>query len=195
MNWLERNQSHCGLISSTKVAAPCWSRRLERFGFGIHQLWFRYSLHHSLNQQSMCQHLSRAVESWLFHARNRYFATMKAGVLSPRAFSGTEQRISDTVARYRLCAVAERLSCRNLRISYPAVAPRAEAIFWKSFCQGNDSGRCATMRRTELTRRAPSFYNRSRSVQTCALASVVSSAFKRISCNSTQAAAAISTRS
>jgi hypothetical protein len=30
---LERNQSRCSLISFTKVAASCWSRRLEIFGF------------------------------------------------------------------------------------------------------------------------------------------------------------------
>ena len=32
--------SYSSLIKFTKIAAPCWSRRLERFGFRMHQLWF-----------------------------------------------------------------------------------------------------------------------------------------------------------
>ena len=38
---LERNQSYCAPLSLMRVAAPCWSRRLDRCGFEIHRLWFR----------------------------------------------------------------------------------------------------------------------------------------------------------
>ena len=50
---------------------------------------------------------------------------------------------------------------------------------------GNDCGRCTTMRRTETITRAPSFRRRSRRVQTCALAQLVPAAARRSSCIST----------
>jgi len=50
---------------------------------------------------------------------------------------------------------------------YPADALKPIASCWKVATEGNDSGRCITMRRTETITRAPSFKKRSLSVQTC----------------------------
>ena len=49
---------------------------------------------------------------------------------------------------------------------YPGEAPSASATCRKAGRNGNDAGRCTTTRRTETSTRAPSFSNRSRSVQT-----------------------------
>ena len=48
----ERHQSHGSLATSTKVAAPSGSRQLERFGFGVHQLWSRSGPRMNLRFQS-----------------------------------------------------------------------------------------------------------------------------------------------
>ena len=49
---------------------------------------------------------------------------------------------------------------------YPGDAPSASATRRKVGRNGKDVGRCTTTRRTETSTRAPSFNNRSRSVQT-----------------------------
>jgi hypothetical protein len=49
---------------------------------------------------------------------------------------------------------------------YPGDAPSASATLRKVGRKGKDAGRCTTTRRTETSTRAPSFNNRSRSVQT-----------------------------
>src|SRR5271157_968759 len=49
---------------------------------------------------------------------------------------------------------------------YPGEAPSASATRRKVGRNGKDAGRCTITRRTETSTRAPSFNNRSRSVQT-----------------------------
>jgi len=49
---------------------------------------------------------------------------------------------------------------------YPGEAPSASATRRKVGRKGKDAGRCTITRRTETSTRAPSFNNRSRSVQT-----------------------------
>src|ERR1035437_38308 len=56
---------------------------------------------------------------------------------------------------------------------YPVDAPSSIAMCRKVVRNGNDCGKCMTMRRAEATTLAPSFRKRSRSVQTCALAQFV----------------------
>ena len=56
---------------------------------------------------------------------------------------------------------------------YPGDAPSSIAMCRKVARNGNDCGKCMTMRRAEATTLAPSFRKRSRSVQTCALAQLV----------------------
>ena len=40
---LERNQSRCALLVLVQGRRSLGSRRLERCGFGLQSLWFRYS--------------------------------------------------------------------------------------------------------------------------------------------------------
>jgi hypothetical protein len=68
---------------------------------------------------------------------------------------------------------------------YPGDASSSIAMCRKVARNGNDCGRCMTMRRAEATTLAPSFRKRSRSVQTCALAQLVPAALRRSSCIST----------
>src|SRR5665213_590041 len=68
---------------------------------------------------------------------------------------------------------------------YPGEAPSSIAMCRKVVRNGNDCGKCMTMRRADATTLAPSFRKRSRSVQTCALAQLVPAADRRSSCIST----------
>src|ERR1039458_8350699 len=68
---------------------------------------------------------------------------------------------------------------------YPGEAPSSSAMCRKVARNGNDCGRCTTMRRTEPSTRAPSFRKRSRSVQTCPPRPLVPAALRRSSCIST----------
>ena len=67
----------------------------------------------------------------------------------------------------------------------PGDASSSSAMCRNVVRNGNDCGRCMTMRRAEATTLAPSFRKRSRSVQTCALAQLVPAALRRSSCIST----------
>src|ERR1019366_6878142 len=68
---------------------------------------------------------------------------------------------------------------------YPGDPVSSFAMCWKVARNGNDFGRCRTMRRTEATTSAPIFKKRSRSVDTCARAQLVVAADKRNSCINT----------
>ena len=95
------------------------------------------------------------------------------GVLSSAAFPRYRSKWSEMAS----------LMCGK-RI-YPADAPSSVAMSWKVARNGNDLGRCITMRLTEALTRAPIFKKRSRSVDTWARAQLVVAADKRNSCINT----------
>jgi YD repeat-containing protein len=55
---------------------PCWSRRLERCGFGIQSLWFRYSSAYDANGNKFYDIDARGYKtSYVYDALNRLVET------------------------------------------------------------------------------------------------------------------------